>query len=111
MPKSDGTMTASERTAQLATNLAKLPEMCWSTMNVTGELIMLKKGETGFWPAEGYGKGQFKTWDEVADLLNERQSITKAQRKAMTTGSIFGFHAKGADPDYVSEHYPELVSA
>lgn len=89
---------------QLSKNLAALPKTCYGTLNTTGELILLKAGETGYWPTEGYATNDlFPTFDAVADLLNEQRGVTKAQRMAMEAGSIFGFHVPGAHPDAYAE--------
>ena len=79
------------------TNFAALPSVCFGTHPTEGALILLKKGETGYWPAQGYSAGRM-TWDELADHLNGRLGVTRAQRAAMEAGSIFGFHIPAADP-------------
>uniref|UniRef100_A0AB74UII9 Uncharacterized protein n=1 Tax=Caulobacter phage BL57 TaxID=3348355 RepID=A0AB74UII9_9VIRU len=80
-------------------NLAALPDLCYAVSLETGETIVLKKDETGYYPT-GYGvQGQ-----EVVDRLNERLGVTKAQVAAMTLGSVAGFHAPGADPACYDEN-------
>lgn len=82
-----------------------LPDICYTTLNTTGELILVKRGETGYWPTEGYATNEmFPTFDAVADLLNEKRGVTKAQRAAMTAGSIFGFDVPAADPARYDEN-------
>lgn len=88
-----------ENAPKIAEHLAKLPEVCFGTLNSTGELIILKAGEKGYWPASGYALGGFPTWDELADFLNNRRGASKAQRAAMEAGSMFGFHVPLADVD------------
>ncbi|HLY47624.1 MAG TPA: hypothetical protein VKR21_00375 [Solirubrobacteraceae bacterium] len=75
-----------------------LPATCYATNPSDGALILLRKGESGYYPTEGYSKGQL-TWDQVADLLNEQMGVTKGQRAAMEAGSLFGWAAPGANPD------------
>lgn len=69
-----------------------VPEYCYSTNEVTGETIMIKRGEMGYnllgWP--------HKT--TPAEELNAEIGVTKAQEMAMKTGSMFGWHAPAADP-------------
>jgi hypothetical protein len=78
---------------------ARLPETCYGTLNTTGDLILLKRGALGYWPTEGYTLGTLvPTWDALADILNARRGVTKAQRAAMEAGSMFGFHTPAADP-------------
>ncbi len=77
----------------------RLPETCYGTLPSDGSLILLKRGERGYWPTEGYTLGTVvTTWDELADILNARRGVTKAQRAAMEAGSAFGFHTPAADP-------------
>lgn len=70
-----------------------LPELCYSTSSLTGKTIVIKKGESGYYPCkDGYE-------DIPATELNEKLGVTKGQRLAMEMGSMFGWHTKGADPN------------
>jgi hypothetical protein len=96
-----GLITRTEETTMtpLERNLAALPSTCYGTLNTTGELILLKAGEKGYWPTEGYTiNDTVPTYDALADLLNEQRGVTKAQRMAMEMGSMFGFDIPGAHP-------------
>lgn len=79
------------------TDESGLPFLCYGALE-TGALILIRRRTSGYWPAEGYSLGPFKTWDEVADFLNTKRGITKAQRAAMEAGSMFGFDCAAADP-------------
>lgn len=70
-------------------NLDKLPRMCMSRLNTTGDPIWLKRGEKGYWLAEGYDP----------DTWNKNHSVTPAQVAAMENGSMFGFDVPAADPE------------
>ncbi len=74
-----------------------LPELCFSTLLTSGDLICIKRGETGYYPSE-WDTGD-KEWNvELADELNERLGVTMWQRKAMEVGSMCGWDVPGADP-------------
>lgn len=78
---------------QLESNLAKLPEHCYSVLLTDDSLILIKRGETGYYPADTGHKA------DLANFLNARMGVTPAQRMAMEIGSMAGFHVPGADPD------------
>lgn len=52
-------------------------------------VIAVKRGEPGFFPIHT---------TLSADALNAGEGVTPAQREAMLTGSMFGWHTLGADP-------------
>ena len=65
-----------------------LPAFCMSRLHSTGEPILIKRGETGFYPS-----------DFDPDEFNESRGITPAQVAAMEMGSMFGWHVPGAKPE------------
>ena len=69
--------------------LDDLPPICALTCLETSQVILVKKGETGYWPAP--------VWLQP-DEWNAEQGITPEQVEAMRFGSLFGFHVPGADP-------------
>ncbi len=73
----------------LESNCAKLPAFCAALHPNTKEPVLLKRGETGYWPTEGLDPRSF----------NEARGVTPRQVRAMLLGSIWGFEVKGADPD------------
>lgn len=75
----------------------ELPEFCYSTLPDTGAVIIIKQGESGYYPCD-YTTNDRQKNREIADLINERLEITKAQEKAMRTGSMFGWAVPGARP-------------
>ncbi|AMK23219.1 MULTISPECIES: hypothetical protein [Sphingomonadaceae] len=75
-------------------NLARLPEMCAAFLPSSGEPIVIKRGEPGYWPLpEGM----------TADRINATFDASPAQIAAMLAGSMFGWHVPGADPGRYDE--------
>lgn len=74
-----------------------LPETCLSTMPGTGELIVLKRGETGYYRSE-WNTDDAERNRRIADDHNRARGLTPAQVEAMRVGSMFGFAVPGANP-------------
>ena len=74
-----------------------LPELCFSTLASTGQLICIKRGESGYYPSD-WDTGDKERNVELADELNENLGVTPAQRQAMEIGSMVGWDVPGADP-------------
>lgn len=75
---------------------SSLPDKCFSTLEASGELIVITKGEKGYAPTETFP--QNTSPKEGAAALNESNGITKAQEAAMVAGSMFGWAVPAADP-------------
>ncbi|AFO71627.1 hypothetical protein Ccr2_gp212c [Caulobacter phage Ccr2] len=80
-------------------NLAALPDLCYSINIETGETVILKKDETGYYPTDYGVQGE-----AAVTAMNQRMGVTPAQRAAMEIGSMAGFHAPGANPDRYDEN-------
>ena len=75
----------------------ELPETCFATLPGQGELIILKRGETGYYRSD-WDTGDKMKNQEIADFHNRKHGITPAQVEAMQSGSLFGFHLPGSNP-------------
>lgn len=85
-----------------------LPELCFSTLLTSGDLICIKRGETGYFPSE-WDTGDKERNVELADELNEQLGVTMWQRKAMEVGSMCGWDVPGADPaKYLEDSDPQM---
>ena len=73
-----------------------LPESCFSTLETTGELIVITKGEKGYSPTGVFP--QDTSPKEGAAALNAANGVTKAQEAAMVAGSMFGWDTPAANP-------------
>ena len=87
---------------------ASLPDKCYSTLLETGKVVILKKGETGYYTTDI----PFTSREEaqrIVDEQNRRLGVTKAQEAAMKAGSMFGFAVPAADPKHYDENGVLLV--
>lgn len=85
-----------------------LPELCFSTLHTTGDLICIKRGETGYYPSK-WDTGDKERNVELADELNENLGVTPIQRQAMEVGSMAGWDVPGADPKRYEGHQEQNV--
>lgn len=88
-------MTEQERFAPKIAD--ELPQMCFSILPSTGELICIKRGESGYYPSDRNTPDRERN-AEIANEANESLGVTPAQRQAMEIGSMFGWDVPGADP-------------
>ena len=81
-----------------------LPEMCFSTLKSTGDLICIRRGESGYYPSD-WDTGDKEQNVELADKMNEKLGVNPIQRQAMEVGSMCGWDVPGADPAKYEEDY------
>jgi hypothetical protein len=71
-----------------------LPEFCYSTLQTTGEMIIIKRGEKGYYPIDILSDAYICSVDKNNELIG----VTKAQEKAMLMGSMFGWNIPASNP-------------
>lgn len=81
---------------------ASLPEQCYSTLKDTGEIIIIKKGESGYYKAD-IPCADPKQARELVDEYNGKLGVSKGQEQAMAAGSMFGWRVPAADPKNYDE--------
>ena len=67
----------------------ELPDTCFSVLPSTGQLIIIKKSESGYYPSE-WDAGNREENRDIASSHNARRGITDVQEAAMLAGSMFG---------------------
>jgi hypothetical protein len=80
-----------------------LPDFCYSVVNTTGELIIIKKGESGYYRTD-YSTSNKGENIELKNLYNERLGVTALEENCMKVGSMFGWDVPGADPNNYDEN-------
>ena len=82
---------------------SSLPEQCYYALLDTGAVVILKRGETGYYKTDIPFQDKEAAKQLVSDY-NEKLGVTKAQLEAMKAGSMFGFEVPGADPKNYDEN-------
>lgn len=85
--------------SQLDQNLAGLPETAYGVEPSSGNTIIIKRGERGYYDP-GYGVQP----EGTVATLNTRMGVTPAQAAAMEFGSMFGWDVPGANVDSYDEN-------
>lgn len=78
---------------------SNLPEYAFVQSSVTGETMMVIRGEAGL------------LWDKnvtkfTAAEMNSFWGVTPEQARAMEIGALFGWNVPGADPEYHKQAHP-----
>ena len=80
-----------------------LPEVCYSILPSTGDVIMIKHGESGYYRCE-YSTEDKAFNREFANGRNANLGVSKAQVEAMLAGSMYGWDVPAADPKSYDEN-------
>lgn len=82
---------------------SSLPEQCYGILPNTGELIIVKKGGSGYYRTDVSGESKEEN-RALADEYNGKLGVNKAQAAAMLAGSMFGWAVPAADPKNYDEN-------
>lgn len=80
-----------------------LPEVCYSILPSTGDVIIIKHGESGYYRCE-YSTEDKAFNREFANDRNANLGVSKAQIEAMLAGSMYGWNVPAADPKSYDEN-------
>lgn len=82
---------------------SSLPEQCYGVLPSTGELVIVKKGESGYYRTD-IDMGSKEENHGLAEEYNGKLGVSKAQSTAMLAGSMFGWQVPAADPKHYDEN-------
>lgn len=88
-----------------------LPESCYvfyKDQSPGKRIVMVVRGQTGYWPVRDLPDATDEEALRSIRLANESLGLDGVQAFCMKMGSMFGFHASGADPTWVREHMPDV---
>lgn len=74
-----------------------LPEQCYSVLSGSDEIIIIKRGEKGYFKTDIPVTDKDEAWS-IVNEYNAKLGVSKAQEEAMKAGSMFGFQVPAADP-------------
>ena len=76
---------------------SNLPDRCYSILESTGDIIIIAKGEKGYYHIE-VTENTPEENRRFVDSQNAKMGITRGQEEAMKAGSMFGWSTPAADP-------------
>ena len=83
-----------------------LPEKCYAVLPSGDEIIIVKKGESGYFHTDKYGHDRTHA-QAIVDEYNGQLGVSRAQAAAMLAGAMFGWEVPAADPkNYDKEGQP-----
>lgn len=81
----------------MKTKRNELPDMCYTALRTTNELVGIKKNENGYFPYKDFDGG-YEEAKKLAELYNKKLELSPAQIEAMVCGSMFGWDSAAANP-------------
>lgn len=85
-----------------------LPDQCYCVLPGSDEIIIVKKGESGYYRTDLYGHDRADAIS-IVDECNGLGGVTKAQEQAMLAGSMFGWDTLAADPKNYDEQGKPII--
>lgn len=88
-----------------------LPDNCYDFNDNTNQIIIIKKGQTGYYPTDI----EFENKEQAEDIINkanEALKVTPEQRDAMRAASMSGWNtteSTDANPNYKPEEKDETI--
>ena len=79
-----------------------LPEKCYNVLSGSDEIIIVRKGESGYYHTDKYGHDRAHA-QAIVDECNEIGGVSKAQAAAMLGGAMQGWDTPAADPKRYDE--------
>jgi len=76
---------------------SSLPEQCYALIPSGSEIIVIKKGESGYYPTNIPIVNR-EDAKKIVDEYNSKPGVSKVQSEAMMAGSMCGWNVPGADP-------------
>lgn len=80
-----------------------LPERCFGVLPGTGDLILIQRGESGYYKTD-WSTSNPEDNRALAEENNAALGVNKAQAAAMLAGSMFGWHVPAAQPEMYDEN-------
>lgn len=81
-----------------------LPDMCYGVLPSSLDIIIIKKGEPGYYPTNIFNPRTRAEAQALVDAYNKTGGVSKAQAAAMLAGSIFGWNTPAANPENYDEN-------
>lgn len=83
-------MTTSPHSLQKPERSTPLPTYAYTVLLSTGQVILVKRGECGYWSVDGMTYA-------AADNRNAEMGVSHAMRECMAAGSLYGWDVQAAN--------------